>query len=388
VTVGAADSECSTRPTAILVHDPVAAGSFARIESIDDDARLESEVLFRSRPDAARYARQHERLVRTIREQVDRVFYLSDLIGSEEAFRPAAANPNQVFTRDSLITLPWAPDGYFRARMRPPQRRQEASTMEAAVRRLGLREIASVPGDVFLEGGDVIPFAHSGQRCLLVGCGPRSTLDAADWLAQALVPAWADRVVALELAAWRMNLDGGFVPVAEDVVVSDAESIVRAWEIDGHGRVSLDVWALLGDLGVRTIETTPEESVYRQSCNCLCLGDRRVIYYDLCPRVARELRRHELRVSLVPGSELIKGRGGPRCMTRPLYLEALPPAGLARAGGCAALGPAPSGRRPKSVCRAKWNTVFRYASVSGTAMPAPRSASAALRLSNTSLRLR
>jgi N-dimethylarginine dimethylaminohydrolase len=178
----------------------------------------------------------------------------------------------------------------------------------------------------------VIPFAHGGQRCLLVGCGPRSTLEAADWLAEALVPAWADRVVALELAPWRMNLDGGFVPVAEDVVVTDASSVVRAWEIDGHGRVPLDVWAMLGDLGVRTIQTTPDESVSCQSCNCLCLGERRVIYYDLCPRVARQLRQHELRVSLVPGSELIKGRGGPRCMTRPIYLEALRPGGLARAG--------------------------------------------------------
>jgi N-dimethylarginine dimethylaminohydrolase len=323
VTVDQVACEYNTRPTAILVHDPVSAGAFARIESVQEDDRLEAEVLFRSRPDAARYARQHESLVRTIREQVDRVLYLSDLIAHEEAFQPAAGNPNQVFTRDSLITLPWAPDGYFQAQMRPQQRRQESRTMEAAVRRLGLREMVSLPEDVFLEGGDVIPFAHSGQRCLLVGCGPRSTLEAADWLAQALIPEWVDQVLALELAAWRMNLDGGFVPVAEDVVVTDSESIVRAWEIDGHGRVSLDVWDMLGDLGVRTIQTTPEESVYSQSCNCLCLGNRRLIYFDLCPRVAQQLRQHEMRVSLVPGSELIKGRGGPRCMTR--YRDPLPP---------------------------------------------------------------
>lgn len=226
--------------------------------------------------------------------------------------------------------------------------------MEAAVRRLGLREIASLPEDVFLEGGDVIPFAHSGLRCLLVGCGPRSTLEAADWLGQALVPVWADRVIAIELAAWRMNLDGGFVPVAEDVVVSDTGSIVRAWEIDARGRAALDLWAMLRDLGVRTVQTSREESVYSQSCNCLCLGERRLVYYDLCPRVARELRRHELRVSLVPGSELIKGRGGPRCMTRPIYLEEVPPEGraLGAVSGAAVPGRSSAPRRPAARARA------------------------------------
>ena len=64
VTVDEVACEYNTQPTAILVHDPVSAGAFARIESVQEDDRLESEVLFRSRPDAARYARQHESLVR------------------------------------------------------------------------------------------------------------------------------------------------------------------------------------------------------------------------------------------------------------------------------------------------------------------------------------
>lgn len=77
---------------------------------------------------------------------------------------------------------------------------------------------------------------------------------------------------------------------------------------------------MLNDLGMQVIDTTPEESVYAQSCNCLCLGERRIVCYDLCPRVIGLIERSGICVYTVPGAELIKGRGGPRCMTRPIYL--------------------------------------------------------------------
>ena len=141
-----------------------------------------------------------------------------------------------------------------------------------------------------------------------------------DVLQQELLPRYADEIIAIHLAPWRMNLDGGFVPVADDVIVSDTSSIVGAELIEPDRRTRLDLWAMLADLGIRVVDTTPEESVYAQSCNYLCLGDRRIIGYDLCPRVIQLLEQHDIRVYPVAGSELIKGRGGPRCMTRPIYL--------------------------------------------------------------------
>jgi arginine deiminase len=35
--------------------------------------------------------------------------------------------------------------------------------------------------------------------------------------------------------------------------------------------------------------------------------------------VADEIERREVTVHRVPGSGLVKGRGGPRCMSRPIY---------------------------------------------------------------------
>jgi len=312
--------EYQCRPQAFIVHDPVAAGAFHAFDHVSDDSRLERDLLFRARPDAARYAAEHATLVRTIAAHGGRALYLHELVGDDPSFELTGTNPNQVFTRDSLITLPWSPEIFFRARLRPDQRHHEANIMKMAAERLGLREVMRLPPDIFLEGGDIIPFAYNGRRSLLVGWGTRSTPEAIDFLQQECLPHHADEIIALHLAPWRMNLDGGFVPVANDVIVSDMSSILGAELVEPHARLTIDLWDMLRGLGIRLIDTTPEESVYAQSCNCLCLGDRSIICYDLCPRVTGLLGQSGIDVYPVRAAELIKGRGGPRCMTRPIYL--------------------------------------------------------------------
>jgi N-dimethylarginine dimethylaminohydrolase len=59
--------------------------------------------------------------------------------------------------------------------MRKPVRREEPAVLAGALASLGLRELFSMPVDVFLEGGDVIPLARDGRRTLLVGFGPRTS---------------------------------------------------------------------------------------------------------------------------------------------------------------------------------------------------------------------
>ena len=78
---------------------------------------------------------------------------------------------------------------------------------------------------MFLEGGDIIPYINEGRRCLLAGYGPRSTPAAIDVLQQDLLPHYAEKIIAIHLAPWRMNLDGGFLPVADDVIVADTSGV-------------------------------------------------------------------------------------------------------------------------------------------------------------------
>lgn len=315
----APQAEFAVHPAALLVHDPVPLGALAVMDGRGDPRAFEETTLFRSRPDPAAYGAQHRSFVDLLRAHADRVIYLGDLVGDHDAFRAARTNPNQVFTRDSLITMPWAPDGYVRGRMAKPLRRTESETMAAAAQRLGLRELIRLPDDLYLEGGDVVPFSRGGRRTWLVGYGPRTRLGTLRFLRDRMIPDVLDEIVGVELAEWRMNLDGGLLPLADDVVVADSSSIRSGTLLDRAGEAPVDVLGMLRDLGMRIIDVAPDESVYAQACNCVCLGGRKVICYDLCDRVYDLMLGHDLEVYRTPGSELVKGRGGPRCMTRPIY---------------------------------------------------------------------
>lgn len=99
-------AEFSVKPEAFLVHDPVAVGAFKVMEGVDDPGMLEENLLFRARPDVRLYAEQHRAFVELLRKHVKEVIYLIDLVDDHKSFQAAITNPNQVFTRDSLITIP------------------------------------------------------------------------------------------------------------------------------------------------------------------------------------------------------------------------------------------------------------------------------------------
>lgn len=314
-------SEFAAAPPILLVHDPVKAGAFKAMEGIQNPSRIEQDFLFRVQPDTCKYAEQHLYFVDLLRKNVHQVIYLAELLVNEKIYEPAKTNPNQVFTRDSVITLPWLPNGYISAKMKKSLRQPEVSTMKSAVKKLGLREITSLPEDLVLEGGDVIPFSYEGKKILLIGYGQRTQAETLYFLQDALIPRYIDEIIGIELAEWRMNLDGGLVPVTEDIVISDTRSIKSSFLLDANGQKKIDILELLRDLGMKIINVTRKESVFSQACNCICLGGRKIVYYDLCRRVSEILKRHDVEVFHVPGSELVKGRGGPRCMTRPIYKE-------------------------------------------------------------------
>lgn len=311
-------SEFAATPARVLVHDPSVTGAFELLGRVGED-ELKERTLFAAHPDAATFAAHHAALVEAIEAYGVEVVRLGDLVGRSELWRHARQNPNQVYTRDSVITLPWLPGWYVAGAMRMPIRRPETAVTAAALEALGLRELFAAPPGCFLEGGDVIPLARDGRRALLVGFGPRTDRRSIEVLCERLMPWALDEVIGVALPEWRMNLDGVLVPVSDDVAVVDPSSIAGGFVRDARDEREVDVLGLLRELGMTLVETTREESMTMQACNCLCLGGRRVVAYDLCERVVRALRETGIEVATIPGSELIKGTGGPRCMTRPIY---------------------------------------------------------------------
>lgn len=309
-------SEFEAWPVRVLVHDPAETRALEPLLDVPAE-ELEERSLFRAHPDPERFASEHAVLVASLESAGVEVVRLPDIV-DEHGRRALEQNPNHVYTRDAAITLPWLPGRFVRGAMRRPVRRSEPDVLASALGAIGLEEILA-PLDCFLEGGDVIPLAHEGRRALLVGFGPRSSRDGIDVLWRHLHPWALDEIVGIEIDPERMNLDGVLVPVADDTVIVDRSSIVRSFVLDATGERPSDVLELLSERGQQPLDVTREEATALQACNCVCLGGRRVIAYNLCERVAEDLRDRDIDVRTVPGGELIKGTGGPRCMTRPLY---------------------------------------------------------------------
>lgn len=315
-------SEFATRPSALILCNAAEGPAFDRFAGVAH-RNVEKTLLFRQRPSIDRYRHEYSLFRDALVTNGMPVLDIRDIL-TEGRWSSLEENPNHVFTRDSAITLPTAPGVFLPARMREPLRRPETRVLEAVLERLGLFPLPSPPRGVYLEGGDVVPFEADDRRVLLVGFGPRTSEAALAHMDTLLVPEYVDEIIGLKLAPWRINLDGGFLPVCKGVALIEPTSFDQAIVLSRGRRREYPFTDLLKAFGCRLIEVSRDESTFAQACNAICLGDRQIVYYDLAERVAEALRREGLEPILVPGRELVKGRGGPRCMSRPIYCDPFP----------------------------------------------------------------
>jgi N-dimethylarginine dimethylaminohydrolase len=316
-------SEHSVTPNLFLVHDPVAFDAFGDFDGIADAATLLSRFLFRERPDTARLQQQHRELVGILSKSVN-VLYLSDVMkdaADQTLLAQFRANPNLVFTHDSIVTLPWAPGGYIPGNMKKDIRRQEPAVMARVAEALGLEEIVAMPPECWFEGGDVMPFCYDGKKTLLVGYGPRTSEQTLLFLRDTIMTdGLADEIIGFRLAPWRLNIDGCFFPVSRYVAVANRDSIEGGLLIDRERVQPLDPVAYLEKQGMKIIDASREESFFMQACNFACLRAGELAAYGMTERINDILRGMGFQVTSFCGDDLVKGNGGPHCMTRPIYL--------------------------------------------------------------------
>jgi len=208
--------------------------------------------------------------------------------------------PYMVYARDFGACLS---EGVLIGRFREPVRQGEERVYERKLRELGIPIVGRVWRGAF-EGGD---FWFLDETTIVHGVAARSDFEGVK-CAQEILQPLGYSVIPVPVDSKYLHLDMCFNIVAPRVCVAAVDVLPEFF---------------VRMLKKRRFEIvpTPPEGILKHHCNIQALGDGRVLSFEANKDVNRALAALGLEVIAVGLREILKGGGGPHCMTFPLKRE-------------------------------------------------------------------
>ena len=193
-----------------------------------------------------------------------------------------------------------------------------------------------------LEGGDVLIL---GPHAVAVGCSQRTEVQAVEELAKNVFMSdiGIEKVLAIRLPVNRafMHLDTVFTMINHDQfivypgILNQLDTVIMSPGKEGEIKYSqesnfkkalenvlgLDFVQLIESGGGNPIVAAREQ--WNDSTNTLAIAPGVIVAYSRNERSNEVLLENGIEVIGIEASELVRGRGGPRCMTMPLNRELL-----------------------------------------------------------------
>lgn len=214
---------------------------------------------------------------------------------------PDPGLPYMVYARDFGACVA---EGVLVGSFREPVRQGEELLYRRKLDELGVPVIGTVARG-FFEGGD---FWFLDEATIVHGIVARS-----DWegvrAAAAILEPLGYSVTGVQLVSRNLHLDMAFNIVAPGVAVCATEQMPEFF------------LRMLRKRGFELIKV-PSEGVFKHHCNIQCLGEGRVLTFAGNAAVNAKLATLGLDVITPELTQILKGGGGPHCMTFPLLRDA------------------------------------------------------------------
>ena len=281
------------------------------------DAKSFKKYLYRDVVFRDKFRREHEHFVDVLREEGVEVILLGDILKGDEKTRSLMGRcPNLVYTRD-IVSVARA--GSIVMRMKSKVRAKEPEISKLALNKLGVPTLMEVSSPGKMEGGDLV---YMSDEILLVGIGDRTNNTGLNQLLGHVKENDLETVVAVPLPEWTVHLDGLLMFLDRDLCIIHKQSLIgRSTLVESNRKKRrIDLIDYLASEGFQFIEVTDYER-YVRATNLVAIGPRKAVGYAGIDRVKRLLIQSGVDLIEIEGSELIRGGGGPHCMTAPILRD-------------------------------------------------------------------